>query len=85
LPGLFAGSALVFILSLSAFVTPALLGGGRVIMIANIIQTEVSQFLNWPFASALSAIMLVAAILVYIMLGLFTRTPERSDVQLREG
>jgi ABC-type spermidine/putrescine transport system permease subunit I len=56
-----------------------------VIMIANIIQTEVSQFLNWPFASALSAIMLVAAILVYIMLGLFTRTPERSDVQLREG
>jgi ABC-type spermidine/putrescine transport system permease subunit I len=85
LPGLFAGCALVFILSLSAFVTPALLGGGRVIMIANIIQTEVSQFLNWPFATALSAIVLVVAILVYIMLGQFTRTPDRSDVRLRQG
>jgi ABC-type spermidine/putrescine transport system permease subunit I len=73
LPGLFAGCALVFILSLSAFVTPALLGGGRVIMIANIIQTEVSQFLNWPFASALSAIVLASAVLVYGALGLLTR------------
>jgi ABC-type spermidine/putrescine transport system permease subunit I len=85
LPGLFAGCALVFILSLSAFVTPALLGGGRVIMIANIIQTEVSQFLNWPFASALSAIMLAVAILVYATLGHFTRTPDRSGVLPRQG
>jgi ABC-type spermidine/putrescine transport system permease subunit I len=74
LPGIFAGCALVFILSLSAFVTPALLGGGRVIMIANIIQTEVSQFLNWPFASALSAILLGSAVLVYVTLGLAMRT-----------
>ncbi len=73
LPGLFAGCALVFILSLSAFITPALLGGGRVIMIANIIQTQVSQFLNWPFASALSAIVLASAVLVYAVLGLATR------------
>ena len=73
LPGLFAGCALVFILSLSAFITPALLGGGRVIMIANIIQTQVSQFLNWPFASALSAIVLASAVLVYAALGLATR------------
>jgi ABC-type spermidine/putrescine transport system permease subunit I len=73
LPGVFAGCALVFILSLSAFVTPALLGGGRVIMIANVIQTQVSQFLNWPFASALSAIVLASAVLVYAALGLLTR------------
>ena len=72
LPGVFAGGALVFILSLSAFVTPALLGGGRVIMIANIIQIQVSQFLNWPFASALSAIVLASAVLVYTLLGLLT-------------
>ena len=72
LPGVFAGCALVFILSLSAFVTPALLGGGRVIMIANIIQIQVSQFLNWPFASALSAIVLASAVLVYVLLGLLT-------------
>jgi ABC-type spermidine/putrescine transport system permease subunit I len=70
LPGVFAGCALVFILALSAFVTPALLGGGRVIMIANIIQIQVSQFLNWPFASALSAIVLASAVLIYMLLGL---------------
>ena len=72
LPGVFAGGALVFILSLSAFVTPALLGGGRVTMIANIIQIQVSEFLNWPFASALSAIVLASAALVYALLGLLT-------------
>jgi ABC-type spermidine/putrescine transport system permease subunit I len=76
LPGVFAACALVFILSLSAFVTPALLGGGRVIMIANVIQTEVSQFLNWPFASALSAIVLASAVLAYAFLGLLTRAQD---------
>ena len=78
LPGVFAGFALVFILSLSAFVTPALLGGGRVIMIANIIQIQVSQFLNWPFASALSAIVLASAVLVYMLLGLLTEGQGRT-------
>jgi len=49
-----------------------------VIMIANIIQTEVSQFLNWPFASALSAIVLASAIFVYGALGLLTRAQHGS-------
>jgi ABC-type spermidine/putrescine transport system permease subunit I len=75
-PGIFAGSALVFILSLGAFITPALLGGGRVIMIANVIQSEVSQLLNWPFASALSAIVLASAVCSYALLGLLTRARE---------
>lgn len=70
LNGILAGVALVFIIALSAFVTPALLGGGRVIMIANLIQTQVSQFLNWPLAAALSAIIVVATIVVYAALGL---------------
>jgi ABC-type spermidine/putrescine transport system permease subunit I len=82
LPGVFAGCALVFILSLSAFVTPALLGGGRVIMIANVIQSQVSQLLNWPFASALSALVLAAAIAVYALLRLATRG---EDWQRPEG
>src|SRR6516164_8729412 len=78
LPGVFAGGALVFILSLSAFVTPALLGGGRVTMIANVIQIQVSEFLNWPFASALSAIVLASAVLVYMLLGLLTEGQGRT-------
>jgi ABC-type spermidine/putrescine transport system permease subunit I len=63
--GLFAGTALVFTLSLGAFVTPALLGGGRIIMIANLIQQEVSQFIDWPLASALAGILLIAALAIY--------------------
>ncbi len=73
LHGVFAGVALVLIVSLSAYVTPALLGGGRVVMIANLIQMQVNQLLNWPVAGALSAVIVVAAVTVYALLGLITR------------
>lgn len=63
--GIFAGAALVFTLSLGAFVTPALLGGGRIIMIANLIQQEVSQFIDWPLASALAVVLTAAALAIY--------------------
>ena len=49
---------LVFVLSLGFFITPALLGGGRVIMIAVLIEQQVRETLNWPFAAALSAVLL---------------------------
>ena len=78
LPGVFAGFGLVFILSLGAFITPALLGGGRIIMIANIIQVQVSQFLNWTFASALAAIVLACTVLIYVLLDALTRGRHRS-------
>ena len=58
LNGIFAGSVLVFVLSLGFFITPALLGGGRVIMIAVLIEQQVRETLNWPFAAALSAVLL---------------------------
>ncbi|WP_195759989.1 ABC transporter permease [Paracoccus sp. S-4012] len=73
LGGIGAGAALVFILALSAFITPALLGGGRVIMITNLIYTQVSQVLDWPFAAALSVLILVATIVAYSCIGLLTR------------
>lgn len=72
LKGVFAGTALVFTLSLGAFVTPALLGGGRVIMIANLIEQQVSHFLDWPFASALAMILLTAATSIYVALSRVT-------------
>jgi putative spermidine/putrescine transport system permease protein len=65
LPGVIAGTALVFILSLGFYITPALLGGGRVVMIAVLIEQQVRQFLEWGFASALSILLLAAALLVY--------------------
>ena len=61
-----AGVTLVFILSLGFFITPALLGGGKVMMIAVLIEQQVRQFLNWGFAAALSAVLLAATLLVYL-------------------
>lgn len=66
LPGVVAGTALVFILSLGFYITPALLGGGKVVMIAVLIEQQVRQFLEWGFAAALSILLLVSAVLVYV-------------------
>jgi ABC-type spermidine/putrescine transport system permease subunit I len=71
--GIFAGAVLVFVLSLGFFITPALLGGGRVIMIAVLIEQEVRQTLNWPFAAALSAVLLAGTLLVYGLAQRFMR------------
>ncbi len=59
LPGVGAGALLVFIVSLGFFVTPALLGGSREMMLANLIDNQVRQVVNWPFASALAMLLLV--------------------------
>ncbi len=64
LPGLFAGVVLVFILSLGFYVTPALLGGGRVQMIAQRIEATINLYTNWGAASALGAVLLAAALLL---------------------
>jgi ABC-type spermidine/putrescine transport system permease subunit I len=77
LPGVLAGVTLVYILSIGFFITPALLGGGRVIMIAVLIEMQVRQFLNWSFAAALSAVLLAATLLVYLAL----RRLFRGDLQ----
>ena len=67
-PGLIAGTVLVFIPSLGAFITPDLLGGAKSVMVGNLIQNQFSQ-LNQPFGSALSLI-LTAAVLALLWIAL---------------
>ena len=74
LPGIFAGAVIVFVLSLGFYITPALLGGGRVMMLAVMIEQEVHQTLNWPFAAALSASLLVVTLAVYAAAQRFMRS-----------
>lgn len=62
-PGLIAGTVLVFIPSLGAFITPDLLGGAKSVMIGNLIQNQFAQ-LNQPFGSALSLILTAAVLLL---------------------
>ena len=68
-PGIIAGSILVFVPSLGAYVTPRVLGGGKQMMIGNFIELQFLQGKNWPLGAALSMVLLVivrAALLVYV-------------------
>lgn len=64
LPGLFAGSLMVFILCLGFFVTPAVLGGGKVIMVSMKIVSNIELFVNWGAASALGVVLLVSTMII---------------------
>ena len=68
-PGIVAGSILVFIPSLGAYVTPRILGGGKNMMIGNFIELQFGQGRNWPLGASLSVLLLVivtAALLLYV-------------------
>jgi spermidine/putrescine transport system permease protein len=69
LPGVIAGSILVFIPSAGEFVIPDLLGGSRTMMTGNLIQNQFLQARDWAFGSALSvllAVLLLGAIMFYV-------------------
>lgn len=59
LPGVFTAGLLAFVLTISSFVTPQLVGGGKVNVLAIEIFNQTTQNLNWPLAAALSVILLV--------------------------
>jgi len=71
LPGVMSGALLVFVLSLGFYITPALLGGGRVLMISEYITYQIQEFLNWGLGSALSVALLVLTALVILVAARF--------------
>ena len=66
-PGVSAGSVLVFILAIGYFITPALVGGRTGQLISNRIAFHMQESLNWGLAAALGGILLVATLLLYIL------------------
>ena len=66
LPGIGAGCLLVFIFSVDFYVTPALLGGLRDTMLSMLIATQIQELLRWGFAGALSLILLVVTLCLFL-------------------
>ncbi|MFA5520804.1 MAG: ABC transporter permease [Castellaniella sp.] len=64
-PGIISGCLIVFILSVGFFITPALMGGSRDVMIAMLIQREIELNLNWPMAAMLSIVLLTVTLILY--------------------
>ncbi len=79
LPGLMTGASLVFIITLGYFVTPALLGGPRQLMVAQLIQDQIAEFGDWGVAGALSMVLILGTalllLLVHATVGLRTVAP----------
>jgi ABC-type spermidine/putrescine transport system permease subunit I len=71
MPGVVAGTLLVFVLSIGFYITPALVGGPRDLMLAQLIAQQV-DLLNWPYAACLSATLLAVTLL---LLALCTALP----------
>jgi spermidine/putrescine transport system permease protein len=75
-PGIIAGSILVFIPSLGAYVTPRVLGGGKNMMLGNFIELQFGQGRNWPLGAAL-AISLMAIVMIALLL--YVKNASRSE------
>jgi ABC-type spermidine/putrescine transport system permease subunit I len=75
MPGVIAGVLLVFVLSLGFYITPALVGGPRDLMLSMLIAQQV-DLLNWPYAACLSATLLATTLVIIAM---FQRLPGVRD------
>ena len=75
-PGLIAGSILVFIPAIGAYVTPRVLGGGKNMMMGNLIELQFGQGTNWPLGAALSITLLA---IVTVALAMTRTAPYRGQ------
>lgn len=79
-PGVIAGSILVFVPSLGAYVTPRVMGGGNQLMIGNLIELQFGQGRNWPLGAALSI-----TLLAIVMVALMAYVRAAGDEEVRHG
>jgi mannopine transport system permease protein len=67
LPGVFAGATMCFVLALGFYITPALVGGPGSMLMASLIGQQTTVLLDWPFAAALSTVLLAMTIVFIIV------------------
>ena len=73
LPGILSGFLMVFLISLGYFITPALLGSPREMMVATLISQQITMLLDWPFGAALVGVLTIFVLAVAAVFGRFTR------------
>lgn len=78
MPGILAGCILVFVPCLGAYVSPELLGGGKSLMIGNLVQAQFGASRNWPFGAALALVLVFVLLLALTLLALVKRRAERA-------
>ncbi|MEQ6250244.1 ABC transporter permease [Sulfitobacter sp. HNIBRBA3233] len=79
-PGVIAGSILVFVPSLGAYVTPRVMGGGNQLMLGNLIELQFGQGRNWPLGAALSI-----TLLAIVMIALLAYVRAAGNEEVRHG
>jgi putative spermidine/putrescine transport system permease protein len=70
-PGILTGLLLVFVLAISSFITPLLMGGGRVFVFGTEIFNEATVTLNWPLAAVLAMLLVALFAIVIVIIGRF--------------
>lgn len=78
-PGLMAGAILVFVPSLGAVLEPIILGGGKSMMMGNLIMNQFGGARNWPFGSAIAIVLMCAVMLILTINGLRAAARERKE------
>ena len=73
MPGIIGASIITFIFSLGFFITPAILGGGRSVLIAEFIYVQTFQTVNWGLAGAISVVLVLAAGMLIVLFLRLTR------------
>jgi putative spermidine/putrescine transport system permease protein len=71
LPGVLAGSTLVFVLCLGFYITPELLGGGRTVMVSMLVSRNIELYNQWGAASAVGVVLLVSVLVVFMAVSRF--------------
>jgi spermidine/putrescine transport system permease protein len=79
IPGIAAGSVFVFVLSIGNFVTPNLLGGGRSLMVGNLIFDQFLSARDWPFGAALAFVLIGLMMLLLIAQAWAVNRSQRND------
>jgi spermidine/putrescine transport system permease protein len=79
IPGIAAGSVFVFVLSIGNFVTPNLLGGGRSLMVGDLIFDQFLSARDWPFGAALAFVLIGLMMLLLIAQAWAVNRSQRND------